>query len=253
MKSLAVPPGYERIDAGGAVAVARRELAEAVRKALEWGTLHDWARQHPNARALAGRGVAYAAPLPMTDVNVVVRHNRHGGLLAPITGDRFLAPTRAPIELATALRLHQAGVPTPEVIAYAVYDAGTLFRRCDVVTREVAPAEDLASLLQRANDGERRAALSATARLVARLAAAGARHHDLNIKNVLLRRCDDGAMCAYVLDVDRVVFGRAGDGALLEGNLRRLERSARKWREREGLELGEVELRALREMASALR
>lgn len=249
MNRLAVPPGYTRIDAGGMVAVAQAPHADAVRKALAWGTLHDWARLHPATRALSGRDVAYAAPLPLSDVRVVVRHNRHGGLLAGLTGDRFLAPTRAPLELATALRLHQAGIPTPEVVAYAVYDAGGLFRRSDVMTLEVTNAVDLATLLQDATDGERRTALAATARLVARLAAAGARHHDLNIKNILLRRCDDGAMCAYVLDVDRVVFGRAGDAALLEGNLKRLERSVRKWREREGLELGEVELRTVREMA----
>ncbi len=251
MNRLSIPPGYARIDAGGTVAVAQAEHAGAVGKALEWGTLHDWARQHPTARALAGRDVAYAAPLPLSEVRVVVRHNRHGGLLASLTGDRFLAPTRAPLELATALRLQAAGIPTPEVVAYAVYDAGGLFRRSDVMTCEVTNATDLATLLQDASDGERRTALAATARLLARLAAAGARHHDLNIKNVLLRRCDDGAMSAYVLDVDRVAFGRAGDATLLEGNLRRLERSARKWRAREGLAFGEVELRAVREMASS--
>ena len=249
MNRLPIPPGYARIDAGGVVAVAQTPHAGAVRKALEWGTLHDWARLHPAARALAGRDVAYAAPLPLSDLRVVVRHNRHGGLLASLTGDRFLTPTRAPLELATALRLQEAGIPTPDVVAYAVYEAGGLFRRSDVMTREVANAADLATLLQGASDGERRMALAATARLLSRLAAAGARHHDLNIKNVLLRRCDDGAMCAYVLDVDRVAFGRAGDAALMEGNLRRLERSARKWRAKEGLELGEVELRAVREMA----
>lgn len=252
MTGLPIPPGYELVEVGEAVAVAVAAHADAIRSALAWGTLHDWARNHPAARALAGRGVAYAAPLPFSDTRVVVRHNRHGGLLAPITGDRFLAPTRAPRELEIALRLQQAGVPTPEVVAYGVYEAGGVFRRSDVVTREIAPAEDLASLLLRATNGERRRALSATARLVARLTAAGARHHDLNLKNVLLRRCDDGAMCAYVLDVDRVVFGRTGHGALLRANLRRLERSARKWREREGLELGEPELRELREMATSL-
>jgi tRNA A-37 threonylcarbamoyl transferase component Bud32 len=250
MNRLPIPPGYTRIDASGVVAVAQASHADAVRKALEWGTLHDWARLHPATRPLAGRAVAYAAPLPLSDVRVVVRHNRHGGLLAGLTGDRFLAPTRAPLELATAIRLHQAGIPTPEVVAYAVYDAGGLFRRSDVMTLEVANAVDLATLLEDATDGERRTALAATAGLVSRLGAAGARHHDLNIKNILLRRCDDGAMCAYVLDVDRVVFGRAGDAGLLEGNLKRLERSARKWREQKGLQLGEVELRAVREMAS---
>ena len=78
---------------------------------------------------------------------MVVRHSRHGGLLAPVTGDRFLAPTRAPQELATSLRLIDAGVSTPEIIAYAVYSAGGPFRRSDIATREVEGGRDLAALL----------------------------------------------------------------------------------------------------------
>src|SRR2546423_593380 len=73
--------------------------------------------------------------------------------------------------------------------------------------------------------GERAAALSSTAELLAMLARAGARHHDLNAKNVLLTY-----EAAYVLDVDRVTFSGNHD-AVFEGNLARLNRSLRKWRD----------------------
>src|SRR5919205_114439 len=97
--------------------------------------------------ARVGRGVAYAVALPDDATRVVVRRSRHGGVLAPITGERFLGPTRAPRELDVALRLARLGVPTPEVVAFATYPAGPLVRRADVLTREVEDAVDLASAL----------------------------------------------------------------------------------------------------------
>jgi 3-deoxy-D-manno-octulosonic acid kinase len=118
---------------------------EAVRTALKSGTLYEYAAQHEEARSLSGRGVVYAAPLPNGD-RVVVRHNRHGGLLAPLTGDRFLSPTRAPYELEASLQLIANGVPTPEIIAYAVYRAGPLLRRSDVASREIRDSADLATM-----------------------------------------------------------------------------------------------------------
>jgi 3-deoxy-D-manno-octulosonic acid kinase len=249
-----VPPGYTLRRVGAARLVVRDALADVVAAALRdprgsERTLYDYARQHPRARPLAGRATAYAAPLPDA-TPVVVRHSRHGGLLAPLTGDRFLAPTRAPRELAASLRLAAAGVPTPEVVAHATYPAGPpLLRLADVATREVARARDLGdALLARPSAGEVARLLDATAALLRALAAAGAWHPDLNVKNVLL--ADDGArVVAYVLDVDRVVFRRPGDPSVARRNLARLARSARKWRERRGAALDERDLAALAKLA----
>jgi hypothetical protein len=61
------------------------------------------------------------------------------------------------------------------------------------------------------------------------------------VKNVfLVNRC--GAWHAYVLDVDRVVFGRTGDARITEANLRRFLRSARKWRDHYGVQIDENDL-----------
>lgn len=251
-----VPEGYERSEIRGAVVVALRGQLDAVRTALESGTLYEFAARHEEARSLAGRGVAYAVPLPNGE-RVVVRHNRHGGLLAPITGDRFFAPTRAPYELAVALRLARNGVPTPAIIAYAVYPAGLLLHRSDVASREVRDAADLGAILTHWEPAERRAALDATAVLVGTLSACGARHHDLNVKNVLLARVPgrQPGLTAYVLDVDRVEFGRPGDSRITELNLQRLMRSARKWRELHDARVDESELvrlaAAVRRLVSA--
>jgi hypothetical protein len=247
------PEGYERTEIRGTIVVARRDHVEAVQTALRSGTLYDYAAQQAGSRSLSGRGIAYATPLPNGE-HVVVRHNRHGGLLAPLTGDRFLPPTRAPSELATSLRLASHGVPTPEIIAYVVYRAGPLFRRSDVASREVPHSIDLGAVLTGSDATERSIALGAAAMLIALLSACGARHHDLNIKNILLARTQTrtGALqlTAFVLDVDRVEFGRPGDSRITERNLERFMRSARKWRELHG---ARIESEDLARVAASVR
>ena len=226
-------------------------IAGAVREMLAAGTLYEYASRHPAARALAGRGVAYAIPLPGLPERAVVRHNRHGGLFAPLTGDVFLAPTRAPLELAVSRRLIANGVATPAVLAYAVYPAPFGFRRVDVLTREIPSSFDLSAALVSADAEHRRAALAATARLVRSLSAAGARHADLNVKNVLLRvsRHEANALEALVLDLDRVTFD--APDRVVDPNLARLLRSARKWRERHGARVTQGELDELARLVRA--
>lgn len=224
-----LPTGFERLLLGHAIAVARANVAASIRASLlgadgTRSTLYEYAARHPGARQLQGRGTAYAVTLPQSPVRVVVRHNRRGGVFAPILGDRFLPPTRAPQELEVSLALSRLGINTPEIVAYALYPGG-LFQRSDVCSREIPSSRDLAHVLTGEGASERGAALLATARLVAGLARVGARHHDLNAKNVLLTH-----EMAYVLDVDRVTLGREPDDAL-NTNLKRLTRSLRKWRD----------------------
>jgi hypothetical protein len=240
------PAGYTRFLMGSTDVVALGACAEAVRRAVGDRSLYDYAATHPGRRELRGRGVAYAVPLPGDETRVVVRHSRHGGLLAPVTGDRFLPPTRAPHELRTALRLAEAHVPTPEVIAYATYPAGAVFRRSDVATREVVGGTDLGDVLALADDGQARsAALQATAELLRALERAGARHPDLNMANVLIVATDGGPTRALVLDVDRVVFGERGDARIGAANVRRLLRSARKLRSNGRITVSDDELSRL--------
>lgn len=240
--------GYEYADVGGTTIVARYGRLDEIRATIERGSLYDYAARHPASRALSGRGIAYAAPLPSGD-RVVVRHNRHGGLFAPLTGDLFLPPSRAPFELVASRSLARYGVPTPEILAYVIYPAKWLFCRSDVALREISEGVDLGAILTGADEPKRRAALEATAKLIAQLSACGARHHDLNVKNVLLAQGDSGKrgapLAAYVLDVDRVEFGRAGDSRVADRNLDRFLRSARKWRTLYNARVDETELAAL--------
>jgi hypothetical protein len=163
-------------------------------------------------------------------------------MFAPLTGDRFIMSTRAASELRIALRLASEGVATPEVLAYAVYPAGPFLRRSDVATREIARSRDLATALLNATDDSKAPMLAATAALLADLTRIGARHPDLNLKNILLSPSDTGVPRAWVLDVDRITFDRRGSPSVAQANLARLGRSARKWRELYGARIDDADL-----------
>ena len=240
-----LPPGHVQERIGRTDVVALAAAMQSLRAILRSSTLHDYAAHHPEAEPLAGRGIAYAVPLGRDGPRVVVRHSRHGGALAVVTGDLFLFP-RAPRELDITIRLAALGVPTPEIVAYVLYPAG-VFRRSDVATREVERARDLAAaLMDRPEPGPRKMLIDAAAKLVAQLSRAGVRHPDLNLKNILLAPGPTSRLKAWVLDVDRVVFGRPGDARITEANLVRLERSARKWRDEHGAPITEDDLVTLR-------
>ncbi|HEY2025858.1 MAG TPA: lipopolysaccharide kinase InaA family protein [Gemmatimonadaceae bacterium] len=211
---------------------------------LAEGMPHQAAARDLAARPLSGRGTAYAIALPVSRVPAVVRHNRHGGLLASVRSDLFLPPTRAPHELRVAQRLADAGVRTPSVLMYAIERVGPFLRRADVITREVTDSRDLAAYMSDEHDARTRAeAWAATRELLRSLRDAGARHHDLNVKNVLLARdALGGPLHAWVLDVDRVELGRPADPSVHAANVARLLRSARKWRDERGAEFEEREL-----------
>jgi hypothetical protein len=245
MAPVVPPNGFVRVAVGRCMAVARTEHEADARAMLADGTLFEAAARDLGARRLDGRGIAYAIALPVSGTPAVVRHNRHGGLLAPLTRDLFLAPTRAPHELQVSLRLAELGVRTPAVLMYGVQRVGMFLRRADLVTREVPGGRDLASyMMPTVADAERQAAWHATRALVRTLNGAGARHHDLNVKNVLIAPGLAG-LEAWVLDVDRVVFGQRNAASVRVGNAARLLRSARKWRAERGAVLDEGELAAL--------
>lgn len=243
MSAAALPPGYTRSTQHAAELVARDWARDALVAALAThGSLHRWAEAQPAREPLRGRGVAWAAILPagagtQASTPVVVRHTRHGGLFAPLTGDVFAKPTRAPRELATAVRLAAGGVPTPEVIAYAIHPVAGLLARSDVVTRRLPEGRDFPLAWSAdASRAARDALIDAVATLLRALSTAGAQHPDLNVKNVYI--AGEGATAtAYVLDVDRVTFD--ADPQVAARNFARFARSARKWNAMHGLGVGD--------------
>lgn len=242
-----MPSGYERRDIARATLVARHDVAEALAAAVARdGELIRFAASVSGARALQGRQPAYAIPVGATGIYGVVRRNHHGGMFRNLTGDLFLWPTRAPKELEISITLARMGVPTPAVLAFAIYrrDIGAV---SDVVTEEVPDSVDFGGLLlaTQPDSDERRKGWNATRRLLKRLAGQGVRHHDLNVKNILLRRTADDLFAGYVLDVDRVEFDCTRRDAYA-GNRARLRRSVEKWRDTRGATITDAEIEALR-------
>jgi 3-deoxy-D-manno-octulosonic acid kinase len=231
--------------------VAHDSAGDWVRAVLERETLYQWAARHAERRPLSGRIPAYAVPLPNDERHAVVRHSHHGGVFGPLLGDVFLPPTRAPYELLASYILARAGVRTPPVLAFAVYQVGWLLRRSDFVTLQL-PGQDLGSaFMERPDAPARRSWLGPLGELVRALTRAGAWHQDLNVRNILLVPDAAGAASAVVLDVDRVRFVPPGDPNVRDANIARLERSVRKWRTLHGCGFDEDELRELRSIASA--
>ncbi len=227
-----IPDGYDSFAFHGAHVVALAAHADAVRAAMGRATLHEYAAAQPGARAFAGRGTAWGATLP-DGAPVVVRHSRHGGLLAPVTGDLFVRPTRAAHELAAARTLARHGVPTPEVVAYAVYPAFGPFARADVATRLLDGTPFPDAWKNATGEAERRGMLDAVRALLVALRRAGALHPDLNASNVLI--CQrEGTPQAAVLDVDRMRFSTHGNARIAARNAGRLTRSLHKWSTKPG-------------------
>jgi hypothetical protein len=255
---VTVPPGYTRVEEPGATIVVRQDavadIVAAYRAApRDRPTLHGFAGRAPAARPLLGRQIAWAISLPVTGRAVVVRHNRHGGALRALTGDLFLSPTRAPFELDMALALETRGIRTPAIIAYAVYPAVPGFARSDVVTAAVPDSVDFGALLLQTSPGspERGDALRAVNALLSRLAATRVRHHDLNVKNVLLQQVP-ASNAAWLLDVDRVQLDLPEPEADA-ANRARLHRSMIKWRDTRGARVSDAELEGLLRTATSTR
>ncbi|MDP1860025.1 MAG: lipopolysaccharide kinase InaA family protein [Gemmatimonadaceae bacterium] len=241
------PAGYAALDIGDARVVVHERFADTLRTVLEGHpSVYEWASSHPERREMHGRLSVFAVPLPNGGPGVVVRRSHHGGLMAQVLRDLFVPPTRARAELDISLMLAQSGVPTPPVVAFAIYKVGPLFRRVDVITVEL-PGRDLGTALcEAAAPEERRALVQPVAVMLGALTEAGVWHPDLNVKNILLVPDDAGALHPAVLDVDRVSFVPPGDPNLREANFRRLARSMAKWRGLHGVGFTDHELEDIR-------
>ena len=219
---------YESFTFRGGRATARRDVASAVRSALEThGTLYGWAGAQRHD-VFTGRGDAFGVTLG--PVRAVVRHARRGGMIAPLLKDLFAGQPRFRHEMGMAERLAADGVDTPAVLAGIAYPAGP-FHRADVATQRME-GTDLAALLFGASPpegAERDEVLRAVGRLVRRLHVAGYVHPDLQLRNVLVtpppRR-------AVLLDVD--TCRDAPDAAARRENLARFYRSWDKWNRNQG-------------------
>ncbi len=239
-------PVSTRIVPGGDVTAVGSVIDAFTALIAEHGSLYQWASTVPQPTALRGRAPVYVATVPRTTDTVVVRHAWHGGLFAPLTGDRFRMPTRAPTELARSNALRREGIPTSEVLGFARYSAGLGLRTVDVVSRFIPDAADLGMIAADLVPGlALSAALDATVTLLNTMATHGVIHPDLNVKNILVRRGAGRAPEALIIDVDVVRWEKERAPAeTMAVNVRRLVRSMQKWRTQFGCNLSDTQLAA---------
>ncbi len=252
---VALPAGFHIEPVDGALVLARADVAAAACGAVAAaGTLFAAALRAPDhARIDSGRGALAVAAF--AGARWVVRHARRGGAVARLLRDRYLraGEPRPFRELALSRRLAARGVPTPEVVAAVVYDAGPWFVRGDVATLLVPDSVDLAAIVfgaeAEAGGAARRgeawaaAACEAAGALVRRAHEEGLVHPDLNVRNILIQA--EPSPRALLLDLDGCALRARLSGGERGRMLRRFERSWRKHERRAGRPR-EAELAAFR-------
>ena len=184
-----------------------------------------WAARGEVNPTSAGRGAAWF--IDCGERHWVLRHSRRGGLLAPLTGDRYLWMGASRVRSFAEWRLLQAltarDLPVPKPIA-ACYRRSGLVYRCDLITERIRHARPLSVAL--ADRPQPQEVWTEVGAVIARLHRAGADHADLNAHNVL---CGFGVAnqgSISVIDFDRGRLRKPG--AWQQSNLARLERSLTK-------------------------
>jgi len=249
------PAGLKAIAGPRGSGFAAPEAEAWVAHALAQGhMLRDVAASHPDALELRGRGPVHAVPAAGPGRWVVRPYRRGGSVMGPLLGDRHLrvGQPRPLAEARASAEVLVRGIPTPRVLAGAVYPAGA-FYRADLVTEYIADSETLAGAVVEARAGgprERSSALVAAGQLLARMALAGVEHPDMNARNVLLLR-REGRLIAMLLDLDRCRVRGAGRGTSSERMLRRLEHSLERIAGRRGGVLRDEDRDELRHAAGA--
>ena len=176
---------------------------------------------------------------------VILRRYRHGGMLARLTGERFLGSGRFRREFEVARTAWASGVPTARPVA--VGWRGPVYpTRGWIATLAIPGARDMLAIFARPIAATKRVtAARAAARAVRALHDAGIVHADLHLKNLMVGEGPGGpGSAAWVIDLD---LARGGKGSLplrdRISNLARLFRSVEKHR-RAGLEIGEADIGA---------
>jgi 3-deoxy-D-manno-octulosonic acid kinase len=180
---------------------------------------------------LRGRGPVHLVEGTAQGERWAVRHFHRGGLLAPLTGDRYVRTWALPRPFAEATAsesCRERDVPTPQVMAAAVYRRGPVYRG-DMVTRYIPDSVTLSRFLRPgvAGTAELDRGLILAGRLIRTLSERGVRHFDLNAGNILLEPAADPVM-AHVLDLDRARIAPPGEEVATGPMVRRLARSLRK-------------------------
>jgi 3-deoxy-D-manno-octulosonic acid kinase len=184
-----------------------------------------WERSGKLVGQAPGRGSALFLE---TDFGpAVLRHYLRGGQAARFSRDRYLYTglehSRPIAEFQLLAGLFKKGLPVPRPLAAQCVRNG-LFYTGDLMTRRLADVIPLADLPE--NQQSDPAMWLAVGACIRQFHEHGVVHADLNARNILV----DGKNAVFLIDFDRARI-RAGAHRLFAMNLKRLQRSLRKFRQ----------------------
>ena len=249
-------PGFALVEYPGAQVWATSEAIPWVRYVLEGGqTLYQAGAADRDAFQAVGRLPVYVIPTKVPKgrgtngaERWAVRHYARGGrVFSKVLGDRYLrmGPIRPFHEAEASEVARSRGIPTPRVLAAAVYPSGP-FYRADLITDFVPASSDLVeTLFDTSRKGlggavERQDALRTAGELIRRMAEAGIRHQDIHAGNILLE-WQGAAPRPHLLDLDRCEIAPSGSPLSPDPMLKRLQRSLRRWERHTGLKISDKE------------
>ncbi|HEV8701225.1 MAG TPA: lipopolysaccharide kinase InaA family protein [Candidatus Polarisedimenticolia bacterium] len=220
-----LPPDCVEVRSAAGDWIARRACAAAIARGEA-----DFILSGAGARqTAAGSGRGPLARLTLAGIPAVGKRALHGGLLGPLFGGLYLGRRRAIDQLRASVRLAQAGVPTPEILAVGTRRVAGILHAQAIVAREIPDARNLHGLAGEPLSGaRRREILDRTAGVLRDMHDAGFEHADLNLANLVWGRGPAGETL-FVVDLER---GRFADPIRAGGRIQalaRLVRSCEKW------------------------
>ena len=208
---MALRDGFVELRERGGIGWVRADVA-AVGLAPFWAPLQPF----PGARGRGGVGL-----LQVGSHELVVRPYRRGGAFGRLLRDRYSGPKRAQRELDVLEALRQEGVPVVVPVAAVAQRSGA-FWRLRLCTERQHDALPLPAFLA-AHPMLRRRTADAVGTVVRLAFAAGLRHPDLHLDNVLC--CPSGdKVRAVLVDLDRASLGPALPERARDGMLVRMQR-----------------------------
>ncbi|GIW44425.1 MAG: 3-deoxy-D-manno-octulosonic acid kinase [Candidatus Binatia bacterium] len=203
-----------------AVSPWERQVGDLVRRVARGEYPPSWRRN--------GSGRDFIVVAPVGGRSVVIRPYRRGGMARYILRETYWGwHPRSFREFRCLLELHRRQVPVVAPIGAAALWMGFGFYGAWLVTLYVDHSLTFWEWLQRRPAREERAhVVDLLAQALARLHTAGARHPDLNLRNVLVQRDPTGSVRVVLVDFDRVVLGKSPQSPRVA--LQRFWRSARK-------------------------
>ncbi|MGV2990257.1 3-deoxy-D-manno-octulosonic acid kinase [Vibrio sp. E150_011] len=203
-----------------------------------------WQSQDKVIGSAQGRGTTWF--VQTQTVEAALRHYRRGGLFGKMVKDQYWfagwEQTRSYQEYQLLHTLIAAGVNVPRPIAARAVKVGPYYR-ADLLSEKIANARDLVAILQEKSLPE--SMYQNIGQEIRKMHDAQVNHTDLNIHNILIDEQDK----VWIIDFDKCRQQSGCDWK--KSNLKRLERSFFKEKNKRGVLFQETDIGLIQQYASS--